>query len=180
VSEVDGVLEAFREGLLGDVVWGGAGGDEPPVPPVAYPAEEEGPAVPDVEGRAQYRGTCRGCGEENPTHSGANCPVRLARRGKAEGASTASSSGGPETVDFRGNRVQAQGSKNLYILLRTPKEGPEPGLYSVAWNELESICFPECKLPQTGYGYRKVADTGTGRHELHKQGHRRTMPEFFL
>ena len=73
---------------------------------------------------------------------------------------------------------------NYYLLLRTPGEGPEPGIYRGTWRQLTDICKPECKLPQNGYGYRKIDNTPRLLEDAEKhwrdQGHRREIPRFSL
>ena len=88
---------------------------------------------------------------------------------------------GPQ-CDFRGNRLPAS-HKNWYLLLRTPEKGegiPEPGLYWGTFHQLKDICLPGRKLPQLGYGYRKIETEEAARKEWHDQGHRRPIPRFSL
>ena len=91
------------------------------------------------------------------------------------------SSEGPQ-CDFRGNRLPTS-LRNWHLLLRTPEKGegiPEPGLYWGTFQQLKDICLPGRKLPQQGYGYRKIETEEAARKEWHDQGHRRPIPRFSL
>ena len=55
------------------------------------------------------------------------------------------------TVDFRGNKLRP---RNTYIILKSPPDGPEPGIYTGSWEELCAI-VPGGSLPAEGYNYRK-------------------------
>lgn len=79
--------------------------------------------------------------------------------------------------DFRGNRLP-KSQRNLYVLLRTAEEGPEPGLYRSTFRALANACLPLRKLPQDNYGYRRVEDRAEAQKEWEAQGHLRVMPEF--
>ena len=81
--------------------------------------------------------------------------------------------------DFRGNQLPVV-QKNWYLLLRTPSVGPETGLYWGTYRQLTEICVPGKKLPQQGYGYRKVETEEAALQEWHAQGHRRLIPCFSL
>ena len=50
--------------------------------------------------------------------------------GRAGGAPTEAA------CDFRGNRIPSKPVMAWYLLLRTPEEGPEPGLYWGAYKDL--------------------------------------------
>ena len=82
----------------------------------------------------------------------------------------------PPVVDFRGNRLP---QRSVYVLLKTPAEGPEPGIYTGTWADLEGI-IPGGKLPCEGYNYRKSPALSAAREVWHRFGHRRTPPEFIL
>ena len=88
---------------------------------------------------------------------------------------------GEAGCDFRGNRVSTP-LKGWYLILRSPDVGPEPGLYFGSWSQLTSACLPEKKLPQMGYGYRKVAsrEDPAAEKAWRDQGHRRAIPAFHL
>ena len=81
--------------------------------------------------------------------------------------------------DFRGHRLPVS-QKNWDDLLRIPEEGPETGLYWGTYQQLKDICLPGRKLPQLGYGYRKIETEEAARKEWHDQGHRRPIPRFSL
>ena len=70
--------------------------------------------------------------------------------------------------------------EELVPFLRTPEEGPETGLYWGTYQQLKDICLPGRKLPQLGYGYRKIETEEAARKEWHDQGHRRPIPRFSL
>ena len=106
------------------------------------------------------------------------CPTR-----SPENGSSASPAAGPSgtTCDFRGNRLYTA-VKAWYLVLRIPDVGPEPGLYYGTWPQLTSAYLPDKKLPQTGYGYRKVAsqEDPAAEKARRNQGHRRAIPAFQL
>ena len=69
--------------------------------------------------------------------------------------------------------------RNTYIVLKSPPDGPEPGIYTGSWEELCAI-VPGGTLPAEGYNYRKPPNLAAARSAWYGYGHRRTPPEFVL
>ena len=148
-----------------------------PVPQQDRPIVDRRP----VNQSRKPREPCWHCGEQNPAHQGPDCaqhPDRVRERALLERERQAQGDDKP-LCDHRGRRIY-QAERNIYILLRTPEVGPEPGIYHATWPQLTAICAPEYKLPQKGYGYRKLEEVGEGRPYWRAQGHRRDIPQFEL